>query len=269
MAFVDALRVKPGRRVNLAAIDAGDTHGVVEGGKVENEYDRCVERIGRLVHTLGADKRFGVLVVLQGMDTAGKDGTLRRVFKEVDPQLIRVATFRKPSEEELAHDFLWRIHRQTPRRGQVVVFNRSHYEDVGIVRVHKLVPEKTLRERYGHINDFEELLSESGTVVLKFFLHISKAEQRQRLKARLDDPSKNWKMDLNDLAERKHWNAYMRAYSDAISRCSTKRAPWYVIPSDHKWFRHYAVAAVVEDSPKKLNLRYPKPPFDASKIVVR
>lgn len=268
MSLPDSLRVKPGSKVNLTKIDAANTHKVREGVQTDRDTDALVEKIGRHIHTLGADKRFALLVLFQGMDAGGKDGAIRRVFAAVDPQLMRVAAFKRPSEEELAHDFLWRIHAQTPRRGECVIFNRSHYEDVGIVRVHNLVPKSVWKERYGHINDFEEMLVESGTVVLKFFLHISKGEQKERLEARLSEPSKNWKMDLDDLKERRSWGKYMAAYSEALSRCSTGRAPWYIIPADHKWFRSHAVATVVESTLRDLKLRYPKPSFDPAKIRV-
>lgn len=268
MSLVGSVRVRPGRRIQLSRMPADDTFGIQAGDKTDERTDQLVEAIGRHVHRLGADKRFALLVVLQGMDTSGKDGTIRRVFEAVDPQLMRVATFKRPSEEELAHDFLWRIHAQTPRRGELVVFNRSHYEDVGIVRVHNLVPPSKWKSRYEHINDFEQLLTESGTVVLKFFLHISKDEQRRRLEARLRDPAKNWKMDLGDLKERAHWGAYMRAYSDALTRCSTKAAPWHVIPADRKWFRNHAIAAVVEDALSGMGLRYPRPSFNPARIRV-
>jgi PPK2 family polyphosphate:nucleotide phosphotransferase len=268
MSLINELRIKPGSRVNLARLNPASTHRVREGVQTDRDTDALVDRIGRHVHKLGADGRFALLVVMQGMDTSGKDGAIRRVFGGVDPQLIRVANFKKPTDEELAHDFLWRIHAQTPRRGQLVIFNRSHYEDVGIVRVHGLVPPAMWKSRFGHINDFEEMLVESNTVVLKFFLHISRDEQKKRLRARLEDASKNWKMDLADLEERKHWPAYMEAYSEAISRCSSPHAPWYVIPSDHKWFRSHAIATVVEDALSKLKLRYPKPSFDPRTVRV-
>jgi len=263
-----ALRIPPRARIDLARLSTSFTHDIAEGDKADKRLAKLVDRIGKLVHTLGADKRFALLVILQGMDTSGKDGAIRRIFHSVDPQLMRVETFKRPTEEELAHDYLWRVHPKTPRRGELVVFNRSHYEDVGIVRVHNLAPKEVWSKRYDHINAFEQLLTDSGTVVLKFFLHISKAEQRERLKARLDDPSKNWKMDLADLAERKRWPAYMDAYSAAISKCSTLHAPWHIIPADHKWFRNYAIASVVELALADLHLRYPKPAFDPGKIKI-
>jgi PPK2 family polyphosphate:nucleotide phosphotransferase len=181
---------------------------------------------------------------------------------------MRVHAFKKPTDHELAHDFLWRIHGQVPTRGQFVIFNRSHYKDVGIVRVHGLVPKKVWTARFEQINAFERLLSESGTVVLKFFLSISRREQKRRLESRLRDPAQNWKMDLGDLEERKHWAGYMRAYSEALGRCGTDSAPWHVIPSDQKRFRNYAVAAVLERALSGLKLRYPKPGFDPGQVWV-
>lgn len=260
--------VRPGARIKLLKTPTESTRGVTGKEEAEARTDELAERIGRLTHVLGADQRFACLVVLQGMDTSGKDGAIRRVFHEVDPQLMRVATFKKPTDNELAHDYLWRIHAQTPRRGELVVFNRSHYEDVGIVRVHKLVTERVWSRRYDHINAFETLLTDSGTIVLKFFLHISKKEQRERLQARVEDPRKNWKMDLNDLHERKFWSRYMEAYSDAITRCSTAAAPWYIIPADRKWYRDWAIATIVEQRLASLKLRYPRPVFDPSTIRV-
>jgi PPK2 family polyphosphate:nucleotide phosphotransferase len=264
----DELTVRPGSRVDLSRLRADRTPGVKDRDDAEARTDELTERIGKLVHTLGADQRYAVLVVLQGMDTAGKDGTIRRVFQHVDPQLMRVATFKKPTDRELSHDYLWRIHAQTPRRGELVVFNRSHYEDVGIVRVHNLVPREVWSRRYEHINAFERMLSDSGTVVMKFFLHISKDEQKQRLQERLEDPSKNWKMDLADLHERKFWPKYMEAYSQALARCSTPHAPWHLIPADRKWYRDYAIARAVERRLSGLKLRYPRPAFDPAQVRV-
>lgn len=262
------LTVRPGSRVILSRLRADRTPGVKDRDEAEARTDDLTERIGRLVHTLGADQRYAVLVVLQGMDTAGKDGAIRRVFQHVDPQLMRVATFKKPTDLELSHDYLWRIHAQTPRRGELVVFNRSHYEDVGIVRVHSLVPREVWSRRYEHINAFERMLSDSGTVVMKFFLHISRDEQKSRLQERLEDPSKNWKMDLADLHERKFWPGYMEAYSQALTRCSTPHAPWHLIPADRKWYRDYAIARAVERRLNGLKLRYPRPAFDPAKVRV-
>lgn len=268
MKSIDDLTVRPRSRINLSKLSSDGTPGVKGKEEAEARTDEETERIGKLVHALGADQRFAVLVVLQGMDTAGKDGAIRRVFQHVDPQLMRVATFKKPTDLELAHDYLWRIHAQAPRRGELVVFNRSHYEDVGIVRVHNLVPREIWSQRYNHINAFEQMLTDSGTVVIKFFLHISKDEQKERLQARLEDPSKNWKMDLADLHERKFWPKYMEAYSEALARCSTAVALWHIVPADRKWFRDFAIASIIERRLAQLKLRYPRPTFDPAKVRI-
>jgi PPK2 family polyphosphate:nucleotide phosphotransferase len=200
------------------------------------------------------------LVVLQGPDAAGKDGTISHVFTGINPQGARVASFKEPTGEELAHDFLWRIHRQVPRAGEIGIFNRSHYEDVLVARVDKLAPPSVWRARYGHINAFEHLLTDGGTTVVKFFLHISYEEQGRRLQDRLDRPDKRWKLTRSDLTERGHWQDYVEAYAEAIARTSTEIAPWYVIPADHKWFRNWAVSKVLVEALEALDPRYPEPP---------
>jgi len=209
----------------------------------------------------GGDKR-RVLLVLQGMDTAGKDGVINHVVGLVDPGGVSLVSFKKPTEEELAHDFLWRIEKQVPRPGRLGVFNRSQYEDVLVVRVHDLVPESVWSARYAQINDFEQRLVDGHTTVVKCFLHVSKSEQSDRLLARLDDPTKYWKYNPGDVDERKYWDAYQQAYSAAIAHCNTDAAPWYVIPSDDKWYRNWAVAALLLESLESLNLRYPDADFD-------
>jgi PPK2 family polyphosphate:nucleotide phosphotransferase len=193
------------------------------------------------------------------MDAGGKDGAVDHVFSGVNPQGCNVTSFKAPSSNELAHDYLWRIHAATPRRGMIGIFNRSHYESVLVERVQELVPREVWSRRYDHINHFEKLLSDEGVTILKFFLHISKEEQRKRMQARLADPTKNWKFDPNDLVVRKQWDAYMQAYQDAIEQCSTKRAPWYIIPSDHKWFRNWVISDTIVRTMEKLDLNYPKP----------
>jgi PPK2 family polyphosphate:nucleotide phosphotransferase len=207
-----------------------------------------------------------LLIVLQGMDTSGKDGTIRHVMGGFNAQSTRVASFRKPSLDELEHDFLWRIHRQVPAAGEIVVFNRSHYEDVLVVRVHNLVPKEEWQKRYAQIRDFERMLTETGTVILKFFLHITKDEQRARLQTRLDDPTKRWKFQSGDLEERKFWKEYQRAYEDALSKTSTEEAPWYVVPANQKWYRNYVVGSIVVKTLDDLQMKYPNP--DLSKVVV-
>jgi PPK2 family polyphosphate:nucleotide phosphotransferase len=227
-----------------------------------------VEAISDLQQVLWADGRHALLVILQGLDTAGKDGAIRHVFTGVNPQGCRVTAFRQPSLVEQEHDYLWRVHAATPGRGQIGIFNRSHYEDVAIVRVKGLVPERVWRRRYRQINEFERHLVENGTTILKFFLHISRAEQRRRLLARIRDPRKNWKMSEADLRERESWDRYMAAYEEAIHRCGTTHAPWYVIPADHKWYRNVAISRIVADTMRGMGLRLPPPVADLSRLTV-
>ena len=251
-----ALRVAPGSRVNLSKVDPGNTHGFdKETGR--NAMDGLLERLTELQERLWAEHRQSVLVVLQGIDAAGKDGTIRKVMTAFNPQGCPVSSFKVPSTEELAHDFLWRIHKRTPAKGEIGIFNRSHYEDVLIVRVHEIVPMAVWGGRYDQIVEFEENLTENGTTVVKFFLYIDKDEQRERFQARYDDPTKRWKFALGDLEERKHWDDYIAAYEDALSKTSTKAAPWYVIPANHKWFRDLAVASILEETLEELDPQYP------------
>ncbi len=257
---LDKLRVKPDSRVNLSKFDPDDK-GIVPGDKekVARLSVDLQKRIGELQELLYAEHRRKVLVVLQGMDTSGKDGTVRHVMAEASPQGLRVASFKKPTETELEHDYLWRVHAQVPGSGEIVVFNRSHYEDVLVVRVHSLVPEPVWRKRYEQINDFERMLTDSGTTIVKFFLHISKEEQRERLQARLDDPTKRWKFQHGDLEERKLWDDYTAAYEDALSRTSTAAAPWHIVPANRKWVRNYIVGSVLVRTLEKLKMKYPAP----------
>jgi PPK2 family polyphosphate:nucleotide phosphotransferase len=262
------LRIVPGTAVDLSAIDPAETFGhdknaaaaLLEAGR---------ERLADLQERLWAGKQHAVLVVLQGIDTSGKDGTLRHVAGAFNPQGCQVTGFGVPTPEELAHDFLWRVHRHAPAKGHIAVFNRSHYEDVLVVRVHDLVPESAWRARYDQINEFEELLAENGTTIMKFFLHISNEEQRERLQARLDSPEKRWKSRRGDLEERKLWNEYMAAYEEALTRCSTDVAPWHVIPANRKWFRNVAVAEILASTLDGLDLRYPEPEKGIEGLVVR
>ncbi len=219
-----------------------------------------LERLWKLQQILYAEARRSVLVVLQGMDTSGKDGTIEHVFSGVNPQGCAVVGFKAPSAAELAHDYLWRIHRNTPPRGGITIFNRSHYESVLIERVHSIVPRSIWSRRYSQINEFERMLADEGTTIIKFFLHISKQEQKERLEARLKDPAKNWKFDHRDLEERKLWDDYQEAYEDALSKCATPWAPWYIVPADHKWFRNWVVSDIIAKTLKKMKLRLPPPP---------
>ena len=221
-----------------------------------------------LQERLYAEHKRSLLVVLQAMDTGGKDGTITHIFDGVNPQGCRVWPFKVPTPEELAHDFLWRYHNKTPERGMINIFNRSHYEDVLVVRVHNLVPESVWKERYSVICDFERMLSLNDTVILKFYLHISKDEQKQRLQARLDTPDKQWKFQSGDLAERALWDQYMAAYQDAINKCSTDYAPWYVVPANKKWYRNLVIARAITDTLEAMNPQYPPPEKELDKIVI-
>ena len=217
---------------------------------------------------LYAENRRSILLVLQGMDTAGKDGTIRSVMRGMNPRSCQVHSFKKPSVEELDHDFLWRVHKVVPRRGDIGIFNRSHYEDVLVVRVHALVPESEWQPRFELINEFEKLLDSCNTTILKCFLHISKETQRQRLQARLDDPRKHWKFNMADLGERQLWDDYQDAYEDALEKCSTKYAPWYIIPSDRKWYRNLVISELVRSTLDEMSPKYPEPEADYAGIVV-
>ncbi|HYE63855.1 MAG TPA: polyphosphate kinase 2 family protein [Phycisphaerales bacterium] len=267
MKFLQSLAVAPGSSPRLADIDPSNTHGLTKSS-AEPLHTRNVERLSKLSELLWADNRYAILVVLQGMDTSGKDGTIRNVMTGINPRDCRVVNFRRPTEAELEHDFLWRVHAACPRRGEIGVFNRSHYEDVLVVRVHNLVPQDQWELRYDHINDFEKLLHESGTRILKCFLHISKDEQKERLEARLADPVKNWKFEAGDIHERKHWDEYQRAYEAVLERCSTDVAPWYVIPANKKWFRNLAVSSLLVELLESLDLKPPKPHADLSQLKI-
>ena len=252
--------------MRLADIDPSfkDRHESQEAAA--EEIERYRKRLFDLQEVLYAERRRSLLICLQGIDTAGKDGTIKHFLSAMNPQGCTVTRFRQPSAEEVEHDFLWRVHRAAPARGEVAIFNRSHYEDVLVARVHNLVPKSVWSLRYDRINAFEQGLVEHDTQVLKFFLHISSEEQLARLKARLDDPTKQWKISESDYQERKSWSDYATAYEEALSRCSTERAPWFVIPANHKWFRNLAVARIVVEHLESLNLRYPKPTVDLERI---
>ncbi|MCU1348307.1 MAG: Polyphosphate kinase [Acidobacteria bacterium] len=259
-------RVKPGQKVSIGDYDPDDTGSFDDKQEAKKENDKLQDDLRDLQEVLYAEHKRKVLVVLQGMDTSGKDGTVRHVMGGFNPQGVRVASFKKPTEQELDHDFLWRIHPNVPGNGEVVVFNRSHYEDVLVVRVHDLVPEPVWRKRYDQINDFERMLYENGTIILKFFLHISRDEQKKRLQERIEDPTKRWKFQHGDIEERKLWDDYRQAYEDALEKTSTTCAPWYVVPANAKWYRNYVVAAVIADALKKLKMAYPQP--DLAGVVV-
>jgi PPK2 family polyphosphate:nucleotide phosphotransferase len=257
----DTLRVEPGSRIRLDRLDPRDTHGR-EKAEATASLEAAKARLAALQERLWAAGRHRLLVVLQGMDTSGKGGTIEHVMTAFSPNGVRVKAFGVPTPIELAHDFLWRVHPHVPGNGEIAVFDRSHYEEVLVVRVRQLVPKARWSRRYEQINAFERLLAEEGTTIVKCFLHVSKEEQRERLQARLDDPDKRWKFKLGDLAERKLWDDYQAAYQDALSRCSTSWAPWYVIPSDRKWFRNLAVSEILGDVIEELDPRYPPPAED-------
>jgi PPK2 family polyphosphate:nucleotide phosphotransferase len=268
---VDAARyrVKPGAVVHLSKMDTRATDGFDGDKKAGKELlSILTKRIGELQEIFYAENRHRLLVVLQAMDTGGKDGTISHVFDNVNPQGVDVASFKAPTPKELAHDFLWRIHPHVPGNGEIVVFNRSHYEDVLVVRVHKQISNAVCRQRFEHINAFEKMLVEEGTTILKFYLHISKDEQKDRLQARIDNPAKNWKFDPGDLAERKRWDGYIAAADDMLNHTSTEEAPWFVVPADRKWYRNLIVAQAIIDSLECLKLAYPEPKQPLDGIVV-
>ena len=253
-----ALAVPPGSRVELSAFDPENTHGVRKEEAAE-KLTGNLERLAELQYLLYAEARRSLLVVLQGIDAGGKDGTVRHVMSGMNPQGVGVTSFKVPEGAEKRHDYLWRVHRAVPEWGQVGIFNRSHYEDVLVVRVHSLVPKAIWEKRYQEINDFERMLTENGVTILKFVLYISKEEQAKRFRQRLDDKTRNWKLSPADLKEREYWGDYIEAYEDAIHKCGTKWAPWYVIPANKKWFRNLAVSQVIVDALEGMRLKYPKP----------
>lgn len=268
-AFAGRLRVEPGGALDLAAVDAGATPGFDGDGKdAAQELRDLHEELFAFQGRLWAERRQSLLVVLQAMDAGGKDGVIRKVFTAFNPQGTVVTSFGVPTDEELAHDFLWRIHPHAPGAGRVAVFNRSHYEDVLVVRVAGLAPESVWRPRYEQINAFEATLAASGTTILKFMLHISRDEQRERFEARLADPEKRWKFRLGDLEVRASWGAYMDAYAEAMNTCSTAYAPWFVIPANYKWYRDLAVGRIIADAARRMDPTFPEPKEDLSGVVI-
>jgi PPK2 family polyphosphate:nucleotide phosphotransferase len=258
--------VRPHTQVKLRDWDPDDTAGFSKGDKEHARLEKNVARMEDLQYRLYAESRRALLIILQGMDASGKDGTVRHVMSGLNPQSCRVTSFKVPSSEEASHDFLWRIHKAMPAHGDMGIFNRSHYEDVLVVRVHELVPRSVWSARYDQINAFEKLMSANGVTILKFFLHISKDEQKQRLDQRLDDPAKNWKISPADFKERKLWDDYVKAYEDALSRCSSAESPWFIIPANKKWFRNLAVSQIIVETLERMNPKFPKPSVDLSKI---
>jgi PPK2 family polyphosphate:nucleotide phosphotransferase len=262
MNLGDRFRIAPGSKVRLRDIDAGFHGKHTDKAAAAAELEKHEQRMHELQYLLYADHGRSLLVVLQGLDASGKDGTICHVFGSMNPQGVRVASFKKPTAEELSHDFLWRVHQQTPARGEIVLFNRSHYEDVLVARVHDLVPKPVWSKRYDRINEFEKDLVESDTWILKFYLHISADEQLARFEQRLDDPERRWKISEADYTERAFWPAYVEAFEDVFHKTSTEHAPWYVIPSNHKWFRNLAISAIVCDTMEAMRLERPKPTVD-------
>jgi len=268
MKLAHKLMVAPGSRVRLDKIAPDSTPGFADKEKAQAALERNITRMAELHYLLYAEGKRSLLVVFQAMDAAGKDGVIRHVMTGLNPQGCQVTSFKAPNSVELAHDFLWRVHRNVPSAGKMGIFNRSHYEDVLIVRVHNLVPKPVWSRRYDHINDFEKLLSAGGTRVLKFYLHISKEEQLQRLRKRLEDPARQWKVDPADFDERKRWDGYMEAYEEAMRKCSTRDCPWFIIPANHKWYRNAAVSQILVETMEEMKMKLPKPKFDISKIKI-
>ena len=258
----------PHHKVKLVEFDARHFEGDWDKESAAAKVAENGEALGDLAYRLYAEDRQAVLLLLQGMDTSGKDGTVRGVLDDVNPQSLAITSFKQPSAEELAHDFLWRIHKAVPKRGQIGVFNRSQYEDVLVVRVHELVPKAEWRSRYERINEFERLLVEGGVTLVKCFLHISKDEQKERLQARLDDPTKRWKFNAGDLAERKLWDQYQEAAEDVLTKCNTEHAPWHIVPADRKWYRNLVVSTLLRETLEKLDPQFPQAAEGLDGLVV-
>jgi PPK2 family polyphosphate:nucleotide phosphotransferase len=257
------LLVKPGSKMKLADVDTSGTHGI-EKEAAAAQLEKNLDRLSVLQYLLYAESRRSLLVVLQGIDAGGKDGTIQHVMSGLNPQGVQVTSFKVPEGAEKRHDYLWRVHCAVPEFGQIGIFNRSHYEDVLVVRVHNIVPKSVWSKRYAQINDFERMLNENGTRIVKFLLYIDKNEQAKRFRERIDDKTKNWKFSPADLKEREYWDQYTDAYQDMLRQCSTECAPWYVIPSDRKWFRNLAVSQILCDELEAMSLKFPKPVADLS-----
>ncbi|MYF99379.1 polyphosphate kinase 2 family protein [Candidatus Poribacteria bacterium] len=268
--------VKPGDNITLSGVEQGckperipDYTGTFQKkGETKKPLKKLNKRLLKLQELLYAESKHALLVILQGMDTCGKDGTIRKVMAGINVQGCEVFNFKVPSSDEIARDFLWRAHKAVPKKGMIGIFNRSHYEDVLVVRVHDLVDESVWKKRYQQINDFEKMLVENGTVVLKFFLHISKDEQKERLESRINDPTKHWKITEADIRERSYWDDYMQAYEVVIQKCSTDWAPWYVIPANKKWYRNIVITERIVETLEKLDMNFPKPSSDVSTLYV-
>lgn len=265
MSYTQRLRIKPGKPLELKDIDP-DFHGDLKHKAALQELASTLDEITELQELLYAQKQHALLIVLQGIDAAGKDGVCWHVIRAMNPQGTRVHGFKQPSPQEWAHDFLWRIHQQVPGRGEVAVFNRSHYEDVLVVRVHDLAPKSVWERRYDAINAFEKGLTQAGVTIVKLFLYISKEEQLERFRRRLDDPTRRWKISESDYGEREYWDQYVEAYEAMLTRCSTEHAPWHVLPSNHKWFRNLAASRIILNAMQKMDLKAPEPSVDLEDI---
>ncbi len=266
--IITTYRVSQGAKIHWGKWDPQETDFISDKEEARKALEKIDERLGRLQELLFAEHKHKLLIVLQGMDTSGKDGVIEHVFKGMNPQGTRVVSFKAPSLNELEHDYLWRVHSHVPKKGDVVIFNRSHYEDVLIVRVHHIVPEAVWKKRFDQINAFEKLLADEGTTILKFYLHIDKDEQKKRLEERRDQPDERWKFRTEDLAERKLWPYYLKAYQDVLEKTSTPWAPWHIIPSNKKWYRNLLVASIITETLHNLKMKYPKAEKDISKVVI-
>ena len=266
MNFYDKLRVKPGKKVDVRTIDTSETCGWNDREKLDARLEENAKRMLELQYRIYAENRQSLLIVLQAMDAGGKDGTINHVLYAMNPQGCRSQSFKVPTPLEASHDFLWRVHAAAPKNGEIVIFNRSHYESVLVEKVHGFISGKRLQQRYDFINSFEEILHSNRTTILKFFLHISKEEQLKRFGERLDDEEKHWKISESDYTEREYWDDYMEAFNEALNRCSTKHAPWFVIPSDHKSFRNLAVSEIIVEAMERMAPKLPAPTIDVAQI---
>ncbi len=268
--------VKPGEKIGLSGVDndcnpehiPDYTGAYRKKGETKKPLKKLHKKLLTLQQLLYAESQHALLIILQGMDTCGKDGTIKNVMSGINVQGCEVSNFKVPTQDEISRDFLWRVHKAVPRKGMIGIFNRSHYEDVLVVRVHDLVPTPVWKKRYQHINDFEKMLVENGTVVLKFFLHISKDEQKERLESRLNDSTKHWKVEKSDFHERTFWDDYMQAYESVLQNCSTDWAPWYVVPANKKWYRNLVIAERIVETLENLNMKHPKPKVDIKKLSI-
>ncbi len=266
MNFRKEFLVKPGTKVKLSHYDPDETLGIKKGNKEHKELEKELDKLDNLQYLMYAQKEHALLVIFQALDAGGKDGTIRHVMSGFNPQGCEVSSFKGPTQEELAHDYLWRVHNRVPAVGLVGIFNRSHYEDVLVVRVHKLVPQEEWSKRYAQIDSFEKMLAQNRVIIVKFFLHISKDEQKKRFEARIDDPNKRWKISADDFKERKRWDDYTKAYEDVLTLCSSEKAPWYIIPANKKWFRNLAVSRILVETMEALKMSFPPATIDVSKL---